>query len=363
MSDYVSELRRDLVEAAARQQKQSPAARATRSLHPRAWSPTAAFGLAAALAAVVVLVVGLRTVSPPRPPETPKIVDTFRIDGQPHDAVNAGGAVLVADFTAGLVRVGRGGETQLVLPPKSSLSSSIVADGATVWGVRVNDERSRPCCELVRVTRDGRALARLPVSGTSGPLAVGAGGVWLATPIRTGQNRRVEGIERIDPRTGKVSVVVPGVEVDDIAASERFVWTRHGETVTQWNERGRVVARVTGISPMLGLRGQRTIAADRDGAWVVGQSDGLLYRIEGGQVVKRIRLGHLGGAIARTKSAVWVTALTGADRFELLRVDPDDGIVTGRVAVGSVEPQMIVPIGKEVWLITDRGDVLRVSQG
>ena len=50
-------------------------------------------------------------------------------------------------------------------------------------------------------------------------------------------------------------------------------------------------------------------------------------------------------------------------RFELVRVDPDDGTVTGRVAIGSDQPQTIVPVGKQVWVITETGAVVRVSQG
>jgi hypothetical protein len=103
--------------------------------------------------------------------------------------------------------------------------------------------------------------------------------------------------------------------------------------------------------------------ADDDGAWVVGQSDGLLYRIESGRVVKRVQVGALAGAIARTHPAVWATAMVGGSRFQLVRVDPDDGTVTGRVGLGSAQPQTIVPVGKQVWVITVRGDVVRVSQG
>jgi hypothetical protein len=132
--------------------------------------------------------------------------------------------------------------------------------------------------------------------------------------------------------------------------------------VTQRDDRGRVVNRVRHIARGTGFDGQRSIAADADGAWVVGQSAGLLYRIESGRVVKRVRVGTFAGAIARTRSAVWVTAGVAADRFELVRVDPD-GTVTGRVAIGNAQPQTIVPIGKQIWVITQSGDVIRVSQG
>jgi hypothetical protein len=132
--------------------------------------------------------------------------------------------------------------------------------------------------------------------------------------------------------------------------------------VTERDERGHLVSRVRGVSPILGMEGQRTIAADNDGAWVVGQSDGLLYRIEKGQVVSRVQVGDLAGVIARTPSAVWVTALVGPERWALVRVDPDDGKVTGRVDLGSEEPQTIVPVGTELWVTTQRGTVTLVSQ-
>ena len=44
MSDYISELRRDLVEAAAREQRRGRAGRVARPLRPRAWSPPALAG-------------------------------------------------------------------------------------------------------------------------------------------------------------------------------------------------------------------------------------------------------------------------------------------------------------------------------
>ena len=62
------------------------------------------------------------------------------------------------------------------------------------------------------------------------------------------------------------------------------------------------------------------------------------------------------------RSAVWVTAESNG-RWELVRVDADDRKVTGRAGVGSDMPQTIVPVGSQVWVITERGDVLRVSQG
>ena len=56
MSDYISELRRDLVGAAAREQGRGRAGRVARPLRPRAWSRPALAG-ALAIAAVLVAVV------------------------------------------------------------------------------------------------------------------------------------------------------------------------------------------------------------------------------------------------------------------------------------------------------------------
>jgi hypothetical protein len=231
-----------------------------------------------------------------------------------------------------------------------------------VWGVGLSESTTRWRSELVKLAPSGRLLARIPLKGEGGALAVGAGGIWMATNLsRT--PARPDGLERIDPRSGRVVVSIRDVEPQDIAASRTAVWTRDGETVTQRDALGRVVNRVRNLAPVLGMERQRTMLADTDGAWVVGQSDGVVYRIEGGQVVKRIRVGALAGVITRTRSAVWVTALVATDRYELVRVDPDDGTVTGRAPVGSTEPQTIVPVGREVWVITQRGEVTRVSQG
>ena len=95
-----------------------------------------------------------------------------------------------------------------------------------------------------------------------------------------------------------------------------------------------MVSRVRGISPTLGDESQRTLLADADGAWVVGSADGLLYRIEGGRVVQRVTLGETAGVIAGSGSTLWVSASPGVDRYELVRVDADEGKVTGRVRLG-----------------------------
>jgi hypothetical protein len=354
MSDYVSGLRQDLVEAAARQQQRSPAARAARPLHPRAWSPVAVLGAAAVAAAVVIAVVGIRAIAPKPEPSNPKVVQTIHLGGQPRDAAAVGGRFLIANLDGTLTRLlpAEPGRRRQLLAVGGT-PASLAVDGESVWVVIVGSG-TNPRSRLLQLdARDGRRLARVPVDGYASYVAVGAGGVWLAD-LHSG------GLMRIDPRTHKRSAFIPNVAAEGLAVTDRSVWGRAGATVTQMDAGGRVLSRVGGISLAPGDESQRTLLADADGAWVVGQLDGLLYRVERGLVVKRLALGDTAGVIARSGSTVWVSASRELDRYELVRVDADEGKVTGRVSVGRHLPQAIVPIGKDVWVVTSEGDLLRV---
>jgi hypothetical protein len=361
MSDYVSGLRQDLVEAAARQQAAGRGGRVARPLRPRAWSPVVVLGAAAALAAALVLVVGLRAVTPPRPPEAPKVVGGFHLELQPRDAVAAGGFVIVTDDGGQLVQIDPQTEERHQLGTDDEVPVSVAEDRGALWVASVRIGPGPPRSTLWKLDpRNGRGLAgRLP--GEVRSLAIGAGGIWLQTDLATRSFKPTDSLERIDPVTRRRTALVERSGSESIAASGRSLWTRHGEIVTQRDIGGRIVNRVPHVAPANGLEGQRSIAADNDGAWVVGQSEGLLYRIENGRVVKRLRVGGQAGVIARTRSAVWVTAESNG-HYELVRVDPDAGTVTGRVAVGADMPQTLVPVGKQVWVITETGTVVRVSQ-
>ena len=359
MSDYITGLRQDLVEAAARQQQRSPTRRAARPMHPRAWSPLAVLGAGAAVAGLLLLVVTLRAVSPPAPPTMPKLVRTYQLGGEPRDAAVAGGALAIADFSGTVIEVDPSDPTDRRKLDAGGSPNSIAVDGTSVWVTSGSSLRDLNRSHLVQLdARTGRRLARVPLRDRyASHVAVGAGGVWMAADLHAG------GLARFDPRTHRQTAYVPGVEVEGVAATDRAVWTRAGETVTQWDADGRIVHRVDGVSPSLGDESQRTLLADADGAWVVGQSDGRLYRVEGGHVVNRVDVGATAGAIAGRGSTVWVGASPESDRYELVRVDADDGEVTGRVDVGRFAPQAIVPLGDDVWVVTKAGSLLQLSAG
>ena len=58
-----------------------------------------------------------------------------------------------------------------------------------------------------------------------------------------------------------------------------------------------------------------------------------------------------------------MSASPDVDRYELVRVDAEEGKVTGRVSVGSQIPQAIVPLGEHVCVVTSGGNLLKVTPG
>jgi hypothetical protein len=353
--DFITGLRADLVEAAARQRALGRPARAVRPVHPRAWSPSAVLGTAAAVAALFVVVVALRAVAPPPQPTDAKVVATVRIGGQPRDAVLAGGSMWVADYGGAVVRLDLSTRKVRARISLTGTPVSVAADGEVVWVLSIDDDGSRS--RLYKLdARNGRILDRVPVGGWAVAVAAGAGGLWLLPSIHSGD------VERIDPTTYRRTAFIPKLAEEGLAVSGRSVWVRRDDIVLQIDGvSGRVVNRVAGIAPPSDVGSRRTLLPDAEGAWVVGGSDGLLYRVERGRVVRKLTVGQTAGALARSRSAIWVSASPRVDRYELVRVDPDDGRVTGRVPLGFQIPQTLVPDGKVLWVVTSAGDVLRVS--
>jgi DNA-binding beta-propeller fold protein YncE len=359
MSDYVTGLRRDLVEAAERQAQRGRAGRVWRPLHPRAWSPTALAGAAAVAAAVVAVVVTLTTLAPPPKPSDAKIVATVHLGGQPRDAALAGGSLWIADFEGRVLRLDPVTRRVRATIPVGGEPRAVAADRGVVWVMSTDathDGSSR--AHLFKLdARSGRILARVPVNGSGGAMAVGAGGLWLCPNEHRGD------VERIDPDSFERTAFLPFAGGEGVSVSGRSVWTRNRQFVLESDAlTGRVVSRVHGVAPTKDLESQRTLLADRDGAWVVGQEDGSLSRIEGGRIVQRIAVGATAGVAARAGSTLWVSATRGSDGGnEVVRVDPDDGKVLQRVDFNFNVPQTLVPVGKDLWVITSGGEAKLVS--
>ena len=364
--DYISGLRRDLVEAAARQQQGGRAADVVRPLRPRAWSPLAVFGAAATVAALLLVVVTLRAVNPPREPSAAKIVATVHLDGQPLDAVAVGGSVVVADYAGDLTQIdARDPDVRTLLNTEGKPVTlaegtplSLAADGNSLWvlsAIRKAGHAPRYSIDKIDIRSSGYALERRPLDHLVDAVATGATGLWLPpTVVRRGD---LVGSGAEPPAINPTN----GLGVEGLIVGERGVWVRMGDAVIELDGRGRVVNRVDGISPVLAFETQHSLLPDGDGAWVAGQDGGVLYRIEDGRVARRVKVGRTAGVLARTGSTVWVSATSSAGRYELVRVDADDGRVTGRLALGRNAPQAIVPVGKQLWVVTSGGDAIVVN--
>jgi hypothetical protein len=356
MSDYVSELRRDLVEAAQRQAHSGRAGRAARSLHPRAWSPTALPGAMAVAAAVVAVVVTLTTLAPPPKPSNAKIVATVQLGGQPRDAVLAGGSLWIADYERRMVQLDPATRQVRARTPVGGTPISVTAVGGAVWVMSLDDGSAGSHLSKLDA-RSGKLLDRVAVRGYGTAIAAGAGGLWLLSDWRHGD------LERIDLDSHRRTAFIPDVLTMDLAVNGRSVWTRREDQVIEIDAASlRVVNRVRGISSSDSPPSARTLLPDRDGVWAVDDSGGLLVRVEGGRVVRRIAVGVTAGVIGRVGSAIWVS-VTGrpAGTNQLVRVDLDEGKVVQRVAFGSDVPQTLVPVGKDLWVITSGGKAKLVS--
>ena len=107
------------------------------------------------------------------------------------------------------------------------------------------------------------------------------------------------------------------------------------------------------------------LLADRDGLWAVLPPQGMLYRVEGGRITQRIAVGDHGPRRrARRRCDLGGRYRRGrAGRWEVARVDPDDGKVVESVELGPQVPQTLVPVGKDLWVITSGGEAKLVSPG
>ena len=290
MSDYVTELRR----TSSRRRRASsiaaaPAARRARCTRGRGrrrrwparwrsrprWSPWC---------------VTLTTLAPPPQPADAKVVATVRLGGQPRDAVLAGGRCGSPTTRAAWCRLDPAARRVRARIRVGGTPVSVAADGDRVLG---GEHRRRPGVDALapvpaRRPRAGSVLdARRRSTATATAIAAGAGGLWLSRALATAATRAHRPghppAHRADPgrptswpgRDGAVGV----------DATSRTPCPRSTRRRPRRQPRARV-------SPTDG-RAERAHAAPRRRRRLGGgQSDGLLYRVEGGRVVRRVEVGR-----------------------------------------------------------------------
>jgi hypothetical protein len=361
MSDYLSGLRADLVDAAARHQARGTLGRRALPLRPLAWSRPALAAAVAAAACLAAVVVAVRVIGPPTPePTHPQRLAVVRLGADPFDAVYAAGCLWVVTAKGEVLRVGDGRVVGRV--PVGQLGHSIAADGDSVWvsadaGVFSGAE-SLVNASLVEIdARTGSIKRKIPktVSGL-GPVAVGAGGVWLVPETEQTSDR----LERYDPATGRRTAVVKSDFVQALAAGDNVVWALRDDGAVAQIDPGsnRIAAVVAGATESRNQNGYgpETLAPDGDGVWVAGGTRGDVVRVQGGRIARRIRVGEgTVQGVARTDNALWAMLETGAVRssFRVIRIDPETGRPTGSVDLGHRRPTALAPAGRRaLWIVT-----------
>jgi hypothetical protein len=210
MSDYITGLRADLVEAAARHQRRGALARRTLPLLPRGWSRPALAAALATAACAAAIAVAVSTVGPPTPkPTKPQRVVSVRLGTDGFDAVYEAGSLWVAGTNGEVVRVAHGRVVDRVKVGQQV--ESISAGAGSVWASTIDSGAADPQSpvsqsSLVRIdARTGTVTRRISMTVHEiGPVAVGAGGVWLVPDAQQAENR----LERYDPATGRRAGVV-----------------------------------------------------------------------------------------------------------------------------------------------------------
>ena len=361
MSDFLTELRAEVVAAHARRRRPAVRARlaAGRSRRP-------ALGLAVVALALVLAVLAARALSPPAPAR-PGVVDRFDVGGTPVDAVFDGRTLWVADGTEG--RLTGIDPARRRITVRSALPGPAVALAADPVGgrwARTGVDASTRTELSVLDPGSGRAAVRV-ATGYGSALAVAGRTVWVAHV-----EIPPEGLEAYDARTGERLRHLDRPSIYGLATAAGDLWTLGIDgTVLRLDARtGRLRGRFPQVAAGAGTGGDgRSLAADAGGAWVAtpgtGPGDGRVIRLGRDGRVQRLPAG--GGqpllrVVARAPDGVWTAAGDAArGDHRLLRLDPRTGRVTARVRLGEHRPVRLSTVGEELWVTCQDGAVLEVA--
>ena len=168
-------------------------------------------------------------------------------------------------------------------------------------------------------------------------------------------------LARIDPKTNEVSAVVHvGAHPVVVAAAGRGVWVynRDDRSISQVDAETNRVVRTTAVSKSIpagccSLFAGPVLAADSLGAWFVdgGETDqGRLTHILGDGVAREYPLELTPTGVAVGAGVVWIVGHRGR-RYQVLRIDPPTGRVTGRTSFPAPVDSIAYGYGA-VWVMS-----------
>lgn len=350
MSDFVTGLRAELLDAHAARRRSGRARRILRGLPLHAPRALAA---GTAVAALVVAVLVTRAMVPP-PSGAPRVVDVIRVGGNPTGAVLADGSVWVSDFA--------GRRVIRLAPANRQVTTRIAVDGQPV---AVTAGRGGPWVRTA--VGDGGTVGRIGSGratrvGYGSTLAAGTTAVWAADV-----ELPPEGIHRLDADTGRDAglVDIPGVYALASGGGSLWAVTGNGTVLRLDGRTAAVRARWPAIAISAGTA-DPALAADADGAWVLRVAQGedsQAIRFEGNHVARRLPIEQtVRPLLAQAPDGLWTVS---EDRvrhgFAAVRLDPESGAVTARIDLGIRNPTALLPVGDEIWIAAGDGTVTVVG--
>jgi DNA-binding beta-propeller fold protein YncE len=354
MSDFVTELRREVVTAHAHHR--TAAARTTR----RRRGPQLAWAIAlAALLVAAVLIV--RSVPQPDQSAEPRVVKVMRIGGEPTDGAFGDGSLWVTDYSGKqVVRIDPERREVVARIPLGEQADDIAADDESVWA---RGDLMHPRTRMWRIDPATNRVVTRADGGNRWLPEMADGNVWVFLELVD-----TPSLDRLS-RRGVAVARIPFYRGAGLAGHGRWLWAlaNDGTVLRIDARRARVVHRWPRLAPagtnLVGDAGDdgEGIVADADGAWVIGTKHQQIFRLEGNRVVRVLRTGPLQPILAYTNGALWVVANDDPGKAAIDRIDPRTGRVTGTVVLGSHYPRALVPAPGGVWVVAGDGTVVLVA--
>jgi YVTN family beta-propeller protein len=235
--------------------------------------------------------------------------------------------------------------------PVGTKPGPVAVGAGSVWIGNLQDRT------VTRVSIKQRSVAKTIALEERTPtgLALGAGALWVAHGPR-GQ------LSRVDPRSNRltktIDVANPGSRHGTVAVGAGAVWVAYGDsTLAQIDPAGPRVAGATFAGD-----GPASIVVGGGSIWVANSRDSTVTRYnprtyEGGPIGRPIRVGRQPSGIAYGEEAIWV-AEAGDDT--VTRINPNTGSKT-TIEVGD-GPTAVTVGGGLVWVAnTAAGTVSRID--
>ena len=359
MSDFVSELRRELRAAALREQRAGVIRRRVARLHyalpPRpALATTIVSALvAAALASAIVLVGPWRETSPPTRME---VVASVELADGAGSVASGFGAAWVADSPAGLVLRVDPRVQQIQARIRVGGEPVVTAGAGAVWAL---DARLHAVARVSRIDPrtnqvTSRVRLRLPTGGslTATDVEILAGKPWAIG---------LEGALRIDTGGTRVEHFTPIVGLDaspiSVMGFGQALWV-----LTRDERLLRLDLRTEGRPSQLPVRLPGTVALlPTPTGPVLVSREGEVARAEParGRLAWRRRLGTGIGALPLlVRSSVWVHVSNTAGPDRLVELDLATGRTRSTVKLPEFGAADAEAVGRELWVTALNGRVM-----